>query len=353
MTETFIYRANPARVVFGAGTIGRVPSELDLLGVRRALVLTTPAQEADGKALVRRLGEQAAGLFAGAAMHTPVTVTEAALRAVSDVGADGLVALGGGSTTGLGKALAIRTGLKHLAVPTTYAGSEMTPILGETEGGVKRTRSDPGILPDTVIYDVELTLGLPPAMSATSGLNAIAHAVEALYARDRNPIISLMAVEAIAKLRQALPLIVEDPGDREARGDALYGAWLCGTCLGSVGMALHHKLCHTLGGSFNLPHAETHSVVLPHALAFNLAAAPEAAERLRAVLGENPAARLQALAREIGAPTSLAELGMPESGLERAADLAMANPYWNPRPLDRDAIRALLGRAWSGEPVAA
>ena len=243
----------------------------------------------------------------------------------------------------------------------------MTPILGETEGGVKRTRSDPGILPDTVIYDVDLTLGLPPAMSATSGLNAIAHAVEALYgralherlhdstlyARDRNPIVSLMAVEAIAKLRQALPLIVEYPGDREARGDALYGAWLCGMCLGSVGMALHHKLCHALGGSFDLPHAETHSVVLPHALAFNLAAAPEAAERLRPVLGENPAAALQALAREIGAPTSLAELGMEESGLERAADLAMANPYWNPRPLDRDAIRALLWRAWSGEPVAA
>lgn len=353
MTAAFTYIANPARVVFGHGTIEQVGAELARLGVRRALVLSTPAQQPDAAALASRLGEGAAGVFAGAAMHTPVAVTEAALASLAAAGADGLVALGGGSTTGLGKALAIRTGLPHLAIPTTYAGSEMTPILGETEHGEKRTRSDPRIRPNTVIYDVSLTVGLPAAMSATSGLNAIAHAVEALYARDRNPIVSLMAVEAIAKLVTALPAIVADPGDREARGDALYGAWLCGTCLGSVGMALHHKLCHTLGGSFDLPHAETHAVVLPHALAFNAAVVPEAIGRLVPVLGADPAAALQQLAGRIGAPTSLAALGMPESGIDRAADLAMANPYWNPRPLDRHAIRALLARAWAGEPIAA
>lgn len=353
MTALFTYNANPGRVVFGHGTIEQVGPELARLGVQRALVLSAPAQQSDAAALASRLGDGAAGVFAGATMHTPVEVTEAALAALAAAGADGLVALGGGSTTGLGKALAIRTGLPHLAIPTTYAGSEMTPILGETENGEKRTRSDPRILPNTVIYDVDLTLGLPAGMSATSGLNAIAHAVEALYARDRNPIVSLMAVEAVAKLAAALPAIVANPADHDARGDALYGAWLCGTCLGSVGMALHHKLCHTLGGSFDLPHAETHSVVLPHALAFNAAASPEAIGRLAPVLGADSASALQQLARRIGAPTSLAALGMPESGIDRAADLAMANPYWNPRPLDRDSIRALLARAWAGEPVAA
>ena len=285
-------------------------------------------------------------------MHTPVDVTEAALKIVAETRADGVVALGGGSTTGLGKAIAFRTDLPQLAVPTSYAGSEMTPILGETEDGVKRTRSDPRILPEVVIYDVELTLGLPAAMSATSGMNAIAHAVEALYARDRNPIVSLMAVEAIGALTDALPRIVADPADRAARTAALYGAWLCGACLGSVGMALHHKLCHTLGGSFDLPHAETHSVLLPHALAYNAPAIPDVIARLRPILGDDPAAGLQDLAHRIGAPTSLATLGMAEDGIDRAADLALANPYWNPRPLTRDGVRALLARAWAGDPVA-
>lgn len=349
----FTYQANPGRVVFGSGTLAQLRDELDRLALRRVLVLTTPAQAADGRALAARLGERTAGVFAGATMHTPVAVTEAALAVLTETKADGLVALGGGSTIGLGKALAARTDLPQLVVPTTYAGSEMTPILGETEHGAKRTRSDPRILPEVVVYDVDLTLGLPVAMSVTSGLNAIAHAVEALYARDRNPIVSLMAVEAIAKLVAALPRIVADPANRDARTDALYGAWLCGTCLGSVGMALHHKLCHALGGSFDLPHAETHSVVLPHALAYNAPAIPAAIDRLRAVLGDDPAAGLQTFARRLGAPTSLAALGMAADGIDRAADLALANSYWNPRPLTRDGVRALIARAWAGEPVAA
>jgi maleylacetate reductase len=351
MTMNFTYKANRARIVFGSGTIESIPDELERLGVQRAIVLTTPAQEADGTALSMRLRDQAAGIFSRAAMHTPVEVTEVALETLLRSQADGIVSFGGGSTTGLGKALAVRTGLRHLSVPTTYAGSEVTPILGETERGEKRTRSDPAILPDTVVYDVDLTLGLPVKMSVTSGLNAIAHAAEALYALDRNPVMTLMAVEAITKLTHALPMICSDPTNHAARTEALYGAWLCGTCLGGVDMALHHKLCHTLGGSFDLPHAETHSVMLPHALAFNAIAAPEAIERLRPVLGEDPAAGLQALARRLGAPMSLAELGMPEAGIDRATELAMANPYWNPRPLDKAAVHALLERAWSGAPV--
>jgi alcohol dehydrogenase class IV len=268
-----------------------------------------------------------------------------------DLAVDGIVAVGGGSTTGLGKAIALRTDLPQVVVPTSYAGSEMTPILGETRDGLKTTQSSPKVLPETVIYDVDLTLTMPPSLSATSGLNAIAHAVEALYARDRNPIISLMAQEGIRSLAQALPRIKNDAHDVAARADALYGAWLCGTCLGAVGMALHHKLCHTLGGTFNLPHAETHAVILPHAVAYNASAEPQAMAQIARALGaQDAAAGLFELAGALGVRRSLRDIGMPQDGIDRAADLATTNPYWNPRPVEREAIRGLIARAFAGTP---
>jgi alcohol dehydrogenase class IV len=230
----------------------------------------------------------------------------------------------------------------------------MTPIYGLTEGGLKKTGQDPRVLPRTVIYDPELSRALPVGLSVTSGINAIAHAAEGLYAQDSNPVTELMAEEGIAALARALPAIRRRPDDMAARGDALYGAWLCGSVLGSVGMALHHKLCHTLGGSFNLPHAEVHTVVLPHAIAFNAPAAPEAMERIAEAIGAASAPLgLQALARDNGAPVALKDIGMRAADLDRAADLAVRNPYWNPRPFgpaERDAIRALLQRAYDGDP---
>jgi len=347
----FTYTANPGRVVFGEGKIATLAEEVARLGLSRVLMLSTPQQEAQARAVAGALGGTCVGLFGGAAMHTPVAVTELALAVVTETGADGVVAFGGGSTIGLGKAIALRTDLPQIAVPTTYAGSEMTPILGETQGGRKVTQSTSKVLPEVVIYDVTLTLGLPPALSGTSGINAIAHAVEALYAQSRNPIISLIAVEGIRALARALPRIAERPGDVAARSDAQYGAWLCGICLGAVGMALHHKLCHTLGGTFELPHAETHTIVLPHALAYNAPAVPDAMERLRQALdADDAAAALFDLAGAVGAARALRDLGMPEAGIDQAADLALANPYWNPRALDRDGIRKLLKRAWAGEP---
>lgn len=349
LAHGFTYTGLPARVVFGRGTLAQARAEVERLGISRALVLTTPAQTQHGRDVTARLGDRAAGMFNGAAMHTPVDVTRSALDQARAVGADGVVAIGGGSTIGLGKAIAVRTQLPQLAIPTTYAGSEMTPILGETEGGQKTTRSSPDILPEAVLYDVDLTLGLPVGLSATSGINAIAHAVEAMYARDTHPIAQLWAAEAIAALSGALPRITADAGDLDARSDALYGAWLCGMCLGAVGMALHHKLCHVLGGAFQMPHAETHTVILPHAVAYNAPAAPDAMARIARALGAGSAALgLHELAGAIGAPRSLAELGMPRDGLDRAADLAVASPYWNPRPLERAAIRALLERAFTG-----
>jgi maleylacetate reductase len=348
--RSFTYTGLPARVVFGSGTIAALPEEMKRLGCERAFLLSTPGQEAKLRELASTLGPQVAGVFPGAVMHNPVEVSERAVATAREVGADCTIALGGGSAIGLGKAIALLTDLPQICIPTTYAGSEMTPILGETSAGLKTTQRSEKVLPETVIYDVDLTMSLPPAVSAASGMNAIAHAAEALYAQDRNPVISLMAEEGARALTRALPRLVEDGADRSARTDALYGAWLCGTCLGAVGMALHHKLCHVLGGTFNLPHAETHAVVIPHAVAYNAPAAPEAMTALaRALSGGDPAHSLFDLAGRLGVPRGLKDLGMPREGIDSACELALKNPYWNPRPLERDGIRALIARAWAGE----
>jgi maleylacetate reductase len=312
-------------------------------------VLCTPEQRASAERVAALLGERAAGIFDGAAMHVPIESARAAREEARRLGADCAVAIGGGSTTGLGKAIALDSGLPIIAVPTTYAGSEMTPIYGLTEGGAKRTGRDERVRPRSVIYDPELTLSLPLAMTVTSAFNAIAHAAEGLYAPDGNPVIALMAEEGIRASAAALPPLQANPRDLDARSHALYGAWLCGTVLGAITMGLHHKLCHTLGGSFNLPHADVHTVVLPHALAYNASAAPEAMARVARALGVADAARgVHDLARRLGAPTSLAAIGMPADGLDRAADLAVQNQYPNPRPLERAALRALLQRAFDG-----
>jgi maleylacetate reductase len=358
----FTYNAQPARVIFGAGSLQHLAREIDLLGARRALILSTPEQRASAEMVADLLGARAAGVFDRAVMHVPIETAREARALAQQLGADCAVAIGGGSTTGLGKAIALDSGLPILAIPTTYAGSEMTTIYGITEGGMKKTGKDPRVLPRTVIYDPELTLSLPVGMSVTSGLNAIAHAAEGLYAVDANPIMDLMAQEGIAALGRALPVISRlhlssvraEPVEAllNARSDALYGAWLCGTVLCSVGMALHHKLCHTLGGSFNLPHAETHTIVLPHALAYNAAAAPQAMARIATALGRTgQATAAQAafdLARDNGARVALKDIGMNEADLDKACDIAMQNQYPNPRPLQKLALRQLLQNAFEG-----
>jgi maleylacetate reductase len=345
----FVYDQLACRVVFGAGAFDKLATEVDRLGLSKLLVLSTPGQVKLAEEAAQRLGPRAIGLYPHARMHVPIETAEAARAEARRLGADGAVAIGGGSTIGLGKAIALESGLPIVAVPTTYAGSEMTPIYGLTEGGAKKTGRDAKVLPRTVIYDPLLTLGLPAKISGPSGMNAIAHCVEALYAENANPVISLMAEEGIRTLARSLPRIAADLGDLDARGDALYGAWLAGISLGAVGMALHHKLCHTLGGSFNLPHAETHTIVLPHASAYNSEAAPEAMQRIaRALGGKEAATGLYDLAAAIGAPLALREIGLQEQDLDRAAEIATRNPYYNPRPVSRDGIRRLLEDAFHG-----
>lgn len=345
----FVYNANPSRVIFGAGSRTKIAEELDRLGIGRAIVISTPDQSALAAQIAREIGGRAGIMYPGAVQHTPVEVTESALLAVGSVRADGCLAIGGGSTTGLSKAIAYRTDLPQLVVPTTFAGSEMTPILGQTEAGRKTTLSSPKVLPETVIYDPELTVTMPSFIAGPSGMNAIAHAVEALYAKDRNPIVSMMAEASIRALGKALPVLMDEPANAGAHAEALYGAWLAGVCLGAVGMAIHHKICHTLGGTFNLNHADIHALMIPYTSAYNREAAPEAMARIAAALGtEDGPTGIYRLTQRAATWRSLAEMGLTQAALDKAADIAMQNPYYNPRPVTREGVREMLQAAFEG-----
>jgi len=344
--NSFIYSGLPSRVVFGAGSVRQLAAEVQRLGGKRVLLICTPGRAEMAGTLAGDL--PIAGVFDKAVMHTPAERVEEARKQAKTSKADCCVVLGGGSTIGFGKAIALTSGLPIVAVPTTYSGSEMTTIWGISEGGAKKTGRDPKVLPKAVIYDPELTLGLPPAVSAASGMNAMAHCVEALYAHDGNPIVSLMAEEGIRALASALPKIVLNPKDPEARSDALYGAWLAGSTISTTSVALHHKLCHVLGG-FGLPHAETHAIVLPHAVRYNNDAAPEAMARIRKVLGVSEAsAGIYDLEKRLGIPLKLADIGMQEADLERAAKIAAEAPYPNPRKVEYEPVLKLLRDAYEG-----
>ena len=350
MMNTFTFPGIPQRVVFGSGTLAQTAEEVQRLGHDKALVLSGPNQRDAAEALAAQLGALSAGVFAGAAMHTPVDVTEAAMAQFRASGATAVVGLGGGSTVGLAKAIAARSGADQVVIPTTYAGSEMTDILGETQDGEKTTRRSPEIRPETVIYDVDLTLGLPVEMTVTSGMNALAHAMEALYAPDLNPVLELLCKDALVAFRNGLPTVIREPRNVEGRTQALYGAWACSTALGHVSMALHHKLAHTFGGTFGTPHADTHAILLPYTTAFNEVAVPERLAPIAETFGGGSAGTgLWDFAGEIGAPRSLQGIGITEADLDRAADVAVKNTYPNPRKFDRATIRELLQQAWSGE----
>ncbi|GAA5842066.1 hypothetical protein JCM3766R1_005737 [Sporobolomyces carnicolor] len=363
----FTYTALPARVIFEFGASSKVAQEVKHLGCHvqsRALVLTTPQQVEAGEKIKSLLGALAVGIYTNATMHTPIEVTKDALAKAKELGADCVVSVGGGSTIGLGKALALHSAsegpdrkIKQIVIPTTYAGSEATPIIGQTENDaagnpLKTTQRTLDVLPESIIYDIDLTLSLPKSMTVTSGLNAIAHAVEALWAPSPNPIVSALALQGIEHIAKALPIVADDLGNKDARSDLLYGAYCCGSVLGAVGMSIHHKLCHTLGGSFGMPHSETHTIVLSHATAYNAPFAEAAISQIHKALGlpqDTTAAQgLYDLAQRGGAKMGLKDLGFKESDLEKAADIAVKSPYPNPAPLEREKILKLLRDAYHG-----
>jgi maleylacetate reductase len=353
--QPFSYDALPGRVVFGAGTArAGLAGEVSRLGASRLLLITTPRAEPLARELASPLGGQIAGVFTGVRPHVPADVAEAARRQAAEIGADAVLSIGGGSATGTAKAVALTTGLPVIAIPTTYAGSEVTSVWGLTEGEQKTTGTDPRVLPRVVIYDPELTQSMPAGLTGASGLNALAHCVEAFWAPRHNPVTGLAAEEGIRVLARALPLAVKDGADPDARGDLLYGAYLAGTAFAAAGSGLHHKICHVLGGRYGLPHAQTHAIVLPYVMAVNLPGAPEAAARIsRALDTTDPAAAVQALAARLGLPGALRDIGLREDQIDEAARLiGPVVPAGNPVPAGTAELRTLLHAAWAGAPTA-
>jgi maleylacetate reductase len=342
---SFTHDVPKQRVVFAPGALARVGEEAQRLGLSRALVVATPGSGARlGKNVVELLGKGAAALHAQAVIHVPKAIAEGGLAAARASKADGLVAIGGGSAIGLAKAIARDTGLPIMAVPTTYSGSETTTIFGISEGVRKVTGRDPKVLPRTIVYDPELTLGLPAAVSAASGMNAIAHCVESFWADGRTPITMALASEAMRRFAKNLPAVVADGADREARAECLVAAWLAGTVL-SVSNGLQHKLAHVLGG-LGLPHAEVHAIILPHVARFNLPAAPEARARLSDGLGsDDPAGALTAMLEKLPIPRRLRDVGFDVAKTDFVADEIARQAIASPRRVSASDVHDLLAAA--------
>jgi maleylacetate reductase len=360
MTEqglVFDYHARPQRVIFGPGRRREVGSEVDRLGCQRAILISGATAEI-GDELAAALGARLAGRWDEFVQHVPVELAERTRAFVDDCAADVVVTVGGGSATGLGKAIALTHRLPIVAVPTTYAGSEQTPIYGLTGGRDKQTGRDPIVQPVSVVYDTELTLVLPPEVTGPSAFNALAHSVEGMYADGHSPVTTALALEACGAIARSLPVVMQRPDDLAARGQLLYGAYLSGVVLGATSAGLHHKLAHVLGGTFDLVHADAHSVLLPHVVAFNAVAVPDEFRRLAEVLGEpdgDPAVTLWELARASRVPTALAELKSQHEGVALAPDdlaevakrVAAETPP-NPRPVDAGELLVLLEAAYEG-----
>ena len=351
----FDYETRATRVVLRAGAARNVASELERMGTRRPLVVTTPGRAAMARDLAASVGS-AAEIWAGARLHVPAAIVEEAAASARRLEADVLVAIGGGSAIGVAKAVALRTDLPILAIPTTYSGSEMTSIWGITEGDEKRTGRDARVAPCVIVYDPLLTLELDPRTSAESGMNAIAHSVEALYAQNANPLTSLLAAESIRMMAGSLRRIVREPQDVEARTTALLAAHFAGCALDMAAMGLHHRICHVLGGMFGLPHALTHAIVLPHVVAFNASAAPAAMATIATGLGESrdrvvaadAAGALRALNVALGISRTLEGLGLGDGDIERAAARVAETGIVHPRPITLDGARRILRGALRG-----
>lgn len=345
----FTYQAFAARIVFGPGKASEIAAEANRLGATSVLVISTGSQGSVADSAVDSLGKNFGARIDGAVMHVPRENVTSALALMEKHGCDCVVAIGGGSSIGLAKGIALETNLPIIAVPSTYAGSEMTDIWGISEGEGKVTGRDQRVVPKCVIYDPDLTRDLPARIAGPSGINAMAHSVEALYAQNRNPVLSMIAEEGIRAMAAGLPAVCDGSADDDARGQAVYGAFMCGLALATATMGIHHKLCHVIGGTFQLPHAETHTIILPHATHYNRDAAPEAMAAIaRALRSDSAAGGLFDLATRVGASTALRDLGLDEENLDRAADIATESPYYNPQPVDRGGVRALLDDAFHG-----
>lgn len=347
----FRYRQERAVVVFGAGASDHLAAHVDELHPRRVLVVHGATGAGAASRLRAAFGTERTALFGDIAEHVPAERAERAVALARTFAADTVVAIGGGSAIGFAKIVARETAAQIAAVPTTYSGSEMTPVWGITAEGRKSTGRDAAVMPRLVVYDPLLTLSLPGRASAASGMNATAHAVDALYAADASPLVAIIALQGLTALAEALPAIAVRLDDVQARTQACYGAHLAGLVLGSTGMALHHRMCHVLGGRYALPHAETHAVLLPHSVAFNETAAPAANARIAAAMrGTVAAIAIWDLERCLDLPASLAELGFHRGDIAAAASEVAATPVSNPAPVSEQGVARVLEDALEGRP---
>ena len=349
MTVRFAHETLPQQVVFASFQAAEhVTGEVARLGASRPMVIAAEAESALADPLVAAL--PVAVRHTEVMMHVPADVAERARKAAEEHAVDVLVSIGGGSATGLAKAVALTTGLPIVAVPTTYAGSEATNVWGLTEGGRKTTGIDARVLPRAVVYDASLTLSLPVPLSVASGLNALAHCIDSIWAPRTDPVDQALAVEGIRALREGLPSVVRDPRGIEGREQTLYGAWMAAVAFASAGSGLHHKICHVLGGMYNLPHAQTHAVVLPYVLALNAPAVPDTERRMAAAFGAASALEgLQRLREQVDAPRALRDYGLRQTDISAAVDAVLAAvPPDNPVPVTAAGLEKLLRRAWEG-----
>jgi alcohol dehydrogenase class IV len=350
----FVYEQPETRVVAGEDLVATLADEVRRLGSERAIVIATPSQWEEAGHAAEALGALGVAVFVENAPHVPIEVARRAREKAHDTRANAIVTIGGGNAIGVGKVVALELGIPIIAIPTTYSGSEATPSYGWTEAGVKKISRDDRTLPRTVLYDPALAVSLPPGVSATSGMNALAHLVMALYATDSNPIGDLLGAEGIRVLSRALPAVVAEPKSLNARADAFYGSWLAGSLAGSMlrigaGGGFHYALCHILGGSFGLGHAEVHSVLLPHSVALVRDADPDATRKIAdAMEVADPAHAVYDLAADLGCPQSLGEIGMPEDGLDRVVGMALDAVSSGPRTPTRESVGKLLDAAFRG-----
>jgi len=349
MISPFTYRSDPVRIVFGAGAVATLRAEADVHNISRLLVLCSPSRTDLAQKIIAPVADRCQGFCHTAGQSMPRDAFERILGEIKRVNADGFIVIGGGSPIGLAKAAAATTGLPYIAIVTTYSGSEMAArwYIGVAEARIGGDTA--AALPATAIYDPELTLDLPPAISAASGMNAMAHAVESLYGVDTNPVVQTMAEEAVRLLGANLPRLIDDPRDLAARTDVLYAAWLAGNFRAAVG--LEHAIAQRLRQWFNLDHARTHAIATPYAVGFNAPAAPEAMRRIERALGVNNAARgLYDLNVRLGLPTGLKDLGLKESDVDKAVEVVSAVKLAHPRPVSTADLRNVIGQAYSGAP---
>lgn len=354
MGLTFDHATLGQRVIFGSGkAVENAVAAIDALSAQRVLLIADAFASEVSDAIASRAPIVAR--IHDIVQHVPAERARAAVAIALDDSIDAILTIGGGSSTGLAKIVARDTGLPIIAVPTTFAGSEATDVWGITEGERKLNGSDPKVLPRVIVYDAELSASLPGHLALSSGLNAVAHAVDSLWAPRADPINQALGAESLRALVPALRGLKNDPHDLDAREQALYGAYLAAVAFASAGSGMHHKICHALGGAYGLSHSEMHATVLPYVTAFNVPAAPAAAERIATAFGGSPAdvaETLRAFRDELGIRGGLKALGLAESAIADAAAIAFPLiPPSNPRSFTQDDIESIIGAAWRGEKI--